>query len=209
MTSRRDFLRQGGALGAGAVGAAAMGAGAFAGLPNLLSAQPAPLDRAVEIFSSAADVKELMNAALNAATMAGASYGDVRLSRQRQNFVFTREQQIQNVVDTDTIGIGVRTLVDGTWGFAATTNVSPWTGLRPPHVNQSRLRRRPVLRATARVEWLPSPVFKDVKWKGAFTVDPWDIPIEQKADLLLKANAEALKTPKVKFIFSGSVLRQG
>ena len=35
-----------------------------------------------------------------------------------QNFVFTREQQIVNVVDTDTIGCGVRALVDGTWGFA-------------------------------------------------------------------------------------------
>jgi predicted Zn-dependent protease len=51
---------------------------------------------------------------------AGASYADVRCSRQRQNFVFTREQQIQNVVDTDTVGIGVRALVDGTWGFAGT-----------------------------------------------------------------------------------------
>ena len=42
------------------------------------------------------------------------------LRRQRQNFVFTREQQIQNVVDTDSLGCGVRALVDGTWGFAAT-----------------------------------------------------------------------------------------
>ena len=49
-----------------------------------------------------------MDAALNAAKMAGAGYADVRCSRQRQNFVFTREQQIQNVVDTDTVGIGVR-----------------------------------------------------------------------------------------------------
>ncbi|MEO7999401.1 MAG: TldD/PmbA family protein [Gemmatimonadaceae bacterium] len=202
MTSRRDFLKQGGAIGATAFGASALGAGAFAGLPNFLSAQPAPNGQAIETFSSAADVKELMNAALNAARMAGASYGDVRLSRQRQNFVFTREQQIQNVVDTDTIGIGVRTLVDGTWGFAA-TRVLTVDGAAAAAKESVAIAKASRIARDKAVEWLPSPVFKDVKWKGAFTVDPWDIPIEQKADLLLKANAEALKTPKVKFIFSG------
>ena len=55
-----------------------------------------------------------------AAKMSGASFADARIARQRQNFVFTREQQIQNVVDTDSTGCGVRVLVDGTWGFAAT-----------------------------------------------------------------------------------------
>ena len=46
-------------------------------------------------------------------------------------------------------------------------------------------------------------MFADVKWKGAYTQDPWDIPIEQKADLLLKANAAALKAKGVQFVFSG------
>ncbi|MEO7359053.1 MAG: TldD/PmbA family protein [Gemmatimonadaceae bacterium] len=202
MTTRRNFLKQGGALSAGAFGASAIGAGAFAGLPRLLSAQPAPNDRAVEIFSSAADVKELMNAALNAAKMTGASYCDVRLSRQRQNFVFTREQQIQNVVDTDTIGIGVRTLVDGTWGFAA-TRVLTLDGAAAVARESVAIAKASRIARDRAVEWLPSPVFKDVTWKGAFKIDPWDIPIEQKAELLLKANAEALKIPKVKFIFSG------
>ena len=32
--------------------------------------------------------------------------------------------------------------------------------------------------------------------------DPWDVPLEAKVDLLLKANAEALKTPKVKYVNS-------
>ena len=32
--------------------------------------------------------------------------------------------------------------------------------------------------------------------------DPWDVPLEAKVDLLLKANAEALKAPKVKYVNS-------
>ncbi|MBC8086955.1 MAG: TldD/PmbA family protein [Phycisphaerae bacterium] len=198
MTSRRDFLKHGGV----AFGASALAGSALAGVPRMLSAAPAPNGRSVDVFSSAADVQELMDAALNAAKMAGASYGDVRLSRQRQNFVFTREQQIQNVVDTDTIGIGVRTLVDGTWGFAA-TRVLTLDGASAAAREAVAIAKASRIARDRAVEWLPSPVFKGVKWKSAFTTDPWDIPIEQKADLLLKANAAALKTPKVKFVFSG------
>jgi TldD protein len=116
MTSRRDFLWQGGT----ALGGALLAGSGLAGIPRLLSAAPAPDWRTLEAFADIANVRALMDAALNAAKMAGATYADVRCSRQRQNFVFTREQQIQNVVDTDTVGIGVRALVDGTWGFAAT-----------------------------------------------------------------------------------------
>jgi TldD protein len=58
--------------------------------------------------------------ALNAAKLAGASWADVRVQRQRRQNLGTREQQVTNVLDTDTIGCGVRVLVDGTWGFAAT-----------------------------------------------------------------------------------------
>ena len=65
-------------------------------------------------------VKALMHAARNAAMMAVASSADVRCRRQREKFVFTRQQQIQQVVDTDTVGIGVRAVVDGTLGSAVT-----------------------------------------------------------------------------------------
>jgi TldD protein len=118
MPNRRDFLK----TSAGAGAATLLAGSALGAIPRLLSASaaPAPSGKTLDAFQQPAQVKALMMAALNAAKMAGASYADVRCSRQRQNFVFTREQQIQNVVDTDTIGIGVRALVDGTWGFAAT-----------------------------------------------------------------------------------------
>ncbi|MEQ1692281.1 MAG: TldD/PmbA family protein [Gemmatimonas sp.] len=198
MTTRRDFMKQGGA----AIGASLFAGSALAGIPRMLSAAPAPTSRAIDTFYNAPDVKELMAAALAAAKSAGASYADVRCSRQRQNFVFTREQQIQQVVDTDTIGLGVRVLVDGTWGFAATrilTNDGAASAAREAVAiaKASRVARdRPV-------EWLPSPVVHDGYWKGAFTIDPFDISVEEKADLLIKANAAAMKAKGVQFVFSG------
>src|SRR6185436_14269223 len=53
------------------------------------------------------------------------------------------------------------------------------------------------------VEWLPVTGVGEKSCKGAFSVDPWSISVEEKAQLLLKANAEALKVPGVKYIFSG------
>src|SRR5258708_3238979 len=103
MTDRRDFLKQSAALAA-------------------LTSRPFRV--ALSVFYDPPEVKGLLMTALNAAKMAGAGYADVRVGRWRQNFVFTREHQILNVVDTDTVGCGVRVLVDGTWGFAATRDLT-------------------------------------------------------------------------------------
>ncbi|WP_434479368.1 TldD/PmbA family protein [Gemmatimonas sp.] len=198
MTSRREFLWQGGT----AFGGALLAGSALSGIPRLLSAAPAPDAKALDAFTDIGNVRALMDAALNAAKMAGATYADVRCSRQRQNFVFTREQQIQQVTDTDTVGIGVRALVDGTWGFSATRILTADGAAAAAREAVAIAKASKIARANP-IEWLPTPVVKDGVWKSAFTQDPFDIPIEQKADLLLKANAAALKAKNVKYVFSG------
>jgi TldD protein len=192
-------MKQGGA----ALGASLFAGSALAGIPRLLSASaPAPSSHALDTFYQQPAVKELMAAALTAAKAAGASYADVRCSRQRQNFIFTREQQIQQVVDTDTIGLGVRALVNGTWGFAATRVLTSdgAAGAAREAVAIAKASQQARDRA---VEWLPSPVIADGYWKSAFTKDPFEVSVEEKADLLLRTNAAALKTKGVKFVFSG------
>jgi len=198
MNTRRDFLKQGG-LG---LGAAALAGSSIAGIPRLLSAAPAPAGRALDTFQDPAATKAVMMAAITAARAAGATYADVRVSRQRQNFVFTREQQIQNVVDTDTLGVGVRALVDGTWGFAATRVLTADGAATAAREAVAIAKASRVARDKA-VEWLPAPAHTDVTWKNAATQDPWDVPLEQKADLLIRANKEAMKAKNVKFVFSG------
>ena len=198
MTTRRDFMKQGGA----AVGASLFVGSALSGIPRLLSAAPAPTARALDGFYNALEVKELMAAALTAAKSVGASYADVRCSRQRQNFVFTREQQIQQVVDTDTIGLGVRALVDGTWGFAATRILTNDGAAAAAREAVAIAKASRVARDRA-VEWLPSTVVKDGYWKSAFTTDPFDISVEEKAELLIKTNTSAMKTKGVQFVSSG------
>ena len=67
---------------------------------------------------------ELALAAIQAAKDSGASYSDARVGRYRRQFVAARERQVMGVSDSESFGIGVRALVNGAWGFAATRDVT-------------------------------------------------------------------------------------
>ena len=62
--------------------------------------------------------KRLADTALAAATTAGASYCDVRVGRYLRQFVITRDRNVENIVNTESSGTGVRVIADGSWGFA-------------------------------------------------------------------------------------------
>src|SRR5512141_991245 len=106
-TTRRDFLKT------SAAAAALLGARSAVGEPI--------------IYAPASDsyVDDLAMEALNAAKSAGASYADVRIGRYRRQSINTREHQVTNVSDGESYGIGIRTLVGGAWGFAATATMTP------------------------------------------------------------------------------------
>src|SRR6185503_14209914 len=126
MASRRDFLKHGGvAVGAAALGGTLIDPGAASGT-ILRGALETPSGASTKSSAHAMDAptKDMLLEALNAAKLASASYADARIGRYQQNFVFTREKQIINVVDTDSIGIGVRALVDGAWGFGASRTLT-------------------------------------------------------------------------------------
>ena len=67
-----------------------------------------------------AQKKRMADVALNAARSKGATYADVRIGRYRNQFVSTRDDKVENVVDTLSYGMGIRVLAGGCWGFSAT-----------------------------------------------------------------------------------------
>src|SRR5688572_31416325 len=108
--TRRDFLK------ATTSTAAALAVGRHLDVSPAAQTLPAP--------AAEAAVVDLANEALNAARGAGASYADVRIGRYRRQSVATRERQVAGVSDSESYGLGVRTLVDGSWGFAATSTMT-------------------------------------------------------------------------------------
>jgi TldD protein len=185
MSDRRDFLKQSAALAA------------LVASPRALRALAHGRERAAD----PAATRELLMAAINAAKLAGADYADARVQRQQQNIVLTREHQILNVVDTDTIGCGVRVLVAGTWGFAATRTLTT-DGVATAAKRAVAIAKANRVARDHAVELAPTPSYPDVTWNGPYATDPFTVPVEEKVDLLLKANAAALAVAGVQFVNS-------
>jgi TldD protein len=200
MTNRRDFLKAGGvALGALAVGPEVLRAAPPVGAPStgaLAGYRPLP-----PVATDPA-TRELMMEALDAAKRAGASWADVRIGRNRNNSVNTREQQVTNVLESDTMGCGVRVLVDGCWGFAATQELTK-AGVGAAAQEATAIAKANRVAMGRRVELAPAPSLGDRIWRSSYTIDPFTVSLEEKVGLLLKANAEAMKAKNVRFVTSG------
>ena len=195
MTSRRDFIVKGGKAAA----FAAIGSTILPRFANAAVGMPV-YPHGVSEFEEL-DTKSLMLAALDAAKSAGASWADARIGRYRQNFVGTREKQILQVGDSDSIGIGIRALVNGAWGFAASQTLTP-DGVAAAAREAAAIAKANAIPGSAPVVLAPAPAYKDVTWKSSYEIDPFTIPVEQKAQLLIDANTEAMKATNVKFVNS-------
>src|SRR3954471_19439430 len=195
MTSRRDFIKRTGSAAA----IAAVGGTMLPGLADAMITTPI-YPSGVRVFEDL-PIKELLMSAIGAAKAAGASFSDARIGRYRQNFVGTREKQITQVGDTDSIGLGVRALVNGAWGFAATQNLTR-DGVVAAAREAAAIAKANRLPGAAPVVVAPRPSYPNATWKSSFQVDPFTIPVEQKAQLLIDANTEAMKVANVKFVNS-------
>ncbi|MBC8156181.1 MAG: TldD/PmbA family protein, partial [Bacteroidetes bacterium] len=183
---RRDFIQQAG-LGVGAL----MGAS----VPVLGYAVPAEYLLERGHVGSPADVaakKRLADIALNAAKSKGASYTDVRIGRYLQQFVFTRETRVQNITNAESYGIGIRVIANGTWGFSATSDVTP-DGIARCAETAVAIAKANAKIQTEPVVLAPQAGVGEVTWKTPLTKNAFQIPVQEKVDLLLKVNAEAIK----------------
>ena len=131
--------------------------------------------------------KELADAALNAATKAGAKYCDVRIGRYLQQFITTRDLNVQNVVNTESVGVGVRVVADGCYGFCATHIMT-----KDAVANAAK---QAVEIAKANSKLMTDPVIMaaqkgvgEVSWKTPIEKDWRVIPVKDKVDLLINAN---------------------
>ena len=181
--SRRDFMRL-----------SALAAASGLVLPR----------RPVAAQSMTSTESELLSLAMDVAGSEGADYADGRVIRTQFEAVGAREQMITQVQSTDSYGINVRALVGGSWGFAATQIFT-----RDAVAN---IAREAVAIARANNEVAPSTtvlapvdIFPDADWVTPHSIDPFTIPIEDKAALLLRVNEEALRVNNIRFS-SSSIL---
>jgi TldD protein len=144
------------------------------------------------------ELRELADAALASAKAAGASYADVRINRYRNQFIFTRDRRVQNIVNTEDYGFGVRVIVDGTWGFSSSSNVTK------DEIARVAKQAVAIAKANRRLNEEPvrlAPVEAyDAEWNTPVTKNPFDMPLQPKLDLLLQIHEEALKVKGASFV---------
>jgi TldD protein len=136
--------------------------------------------------------KQLADIALNAARSKGATYADVRIGRYLNQFVITRENRIQNIANTESFGVGIRVIANGSWGFAATNDVT--------REGVARTAEKAVAVANANSKILTEPVqlapqqgYGEVSWKTPIQKNVFEVPLKEKVDLLLSVNGIAMQ----------------
>lgn len=168
-----------------------MGMGAFLMPGSVLGSAVTP-EQLLQQGMDARAKKALADAALQEARRAGAAYADVRIGRYLAQAIAAREARIQNISNNESYGVGIRVIANGTWGFAATNEVTK-EGI------QGCARRAVALaKANARLQkeplqLAPQKGLGERVWKTPIEVNAFTIPVQQKADLLLKVNSEAMK----------------
>jgi TldD protein len=138
-------------------------------------------------------VKKLIaDVALNAARSKGATYTDVRIGRYLNQFVVTREDKVENIVNTESYGVGIRVIANGSWGFAATDKMDNDSIAKAAQLaveiakENSRLLIEPVQLA-------PQKGYGEVSWKAPIEKNAFEVPVKEKVDLLLSVNDAAMK----------------
>jgi TldD protein len=125
----------------------------------------------------------LADAALTAARAAGADHADLRVHRLVRQSIRLRDGRVEAIGNSVDLGLAVRVIVDGTWGFASHADLSPATAAQ---VARTAVTVATTLRALnrERVELAAEPVYSGVEWVSAYDIDPFTVPTPDKVAVL-------------------------
>ncbi|MCE7040106.1 TldD/PmbA family protein [Dyadobacter sp. CY312] len=177
---RRDFIQLAG-----------LGTGAFM-LPGLAMGRNVAPEALLAPGLDVAVKKRLADAALNAAKAKGASYADVRIGRYLNQFVVTRENKVQNIVNTESYGVGVRVIANGCWGFAAVVDAKNEAQMAKAAEDAVAIAKANSKLMKEPVQLAPQKGFGEVSWKAPIKKNAFEVPIQEKVDLLLAVNNAAM-----------------
>lgn len=177
---RRDFLHHSG-LG--------IGAALLSGMPFMGSAVSPevfldnPFDTALK--------KQLADIVLNTARSKGAYYADVRIGRYLRQYITTREHNVDGITNTESYGIGIRVIANGSWGFAATNKMDTDSIVKVTGTAVAIAKANAKLLSEP-VQLAPQKGYGEVSWKTPIEKNAFEVPVKEKVDLLIAANETAL-----------------
>jgi TldD protein len=133
-------------------------------------------------------MKEIASWVLNTAEERGASYCDLRVVDEKARSISTKNGKVGHASESESLGLGIRVIADGAWGFAATQDLSRAS------VMATASRAVEVARASTRVKrqelhLAPEKAYVD-DWTTPVKTDPFSTSIRDNIALLLKVDSE-------------------
>jgi TldD protein len=138
----------------------------------------------------------LADAALSRAADLGASHADVRVVRTRALHRVLRDARLESSSDGSELGLSVRVVHDGSWGFAAgvTLTAEEAARLAEQAVTMAKV-ARPLVRTS--VELAPEPVHADRTWVSSYEINPFEVPEPERLGRLRELSERLLASDPV------------
>ena len=140
-------------------------------------------------------MNDVISAALDAATQAGATYADVRVVDTSSGTIQVASGIVEKVERSDSFGIGVRALADGAWGFAASRDVTTQEAVRVAR-QAVAIARASALVPAAPVTLAPVEPARG-SWSSTCDIDPFAVSLEDKLALLFAADEALRAQPEI------------
>jgi TldD protein len=141
-------------------------------------------------------LRELADAALGRASDLGAEHADFRLERTRTATLSLRDTQLESTADAEDLGLAVRVVHDGAWGFAGgiVRTFEAAVELAERAVATAKLSR---VLSSDPVVLAPEPSYPDVTWVSAYETNPFDVPDADRLARLAELSSRLLASDGV------------
>ncbi len=144
-------------------------------------------------------LNRLAETALSAAQAGGASYADLRVHAITTEVVQLRDGELESAVLDRDIGLAVRVIVDGTWGFASHAGLTPDVAADTARHAVGVAVTLAVLNAE-RIELADEPVHRDVSWVSDYRIDPFAVSTADKIGVLQEYSGRLLASDGVNHV---------
>jgi TldD protein len=139
--------------------------------------------RSVDESFLALPLSALADAALTRAVDLGCEHADVRVERIRTQVISLRDARPESFTDAEDLGLAVRVVLEGTWGFAAGVVLTAAEAVRLAEEAVTVAKVSAAVNSDG-VELAPEPVYRDATYVSEYDVDPFAVPDAEKAALL-------------------------
>jgi TldD protein len=144
----------------------------------------------------------LTDAALTRARDLGCEHADLRVERIRTQTISLRDARLEALADGEDLGLAVRVVHEGTWGFAAGVVLTAAEAVRLAEEAVAVAKVSAAVNSD-RVELAPEPVYPDAVWVSDYDVDPFTVPDAEKTGLLTELSEQLLAADGVEHVQTG------